>query len=91
MSPLPEVEHIVQRVIFLAARAVVGSAHHLVYALHQCPSAHLLAADIHCGETAIGVQGYGGMIEQEPVAHEEERAVLIEPAQVLLHLLRFTE
>ena len=89
--PLPEVEHIVQRVVFLAACAVVGGADYFVNAFHERASAHLFAADIDGSETAVGVQGDGGVVEQEAVAHEEEGAVLVEAPQVALHLLGHSE
>ena len=71
--------------------AVVGLSDDLVRAVHERFAADALTAHFGFGERAVCVERNSGMVEQEAVAHEIERSVLVEHTQMALHLLRLTE
>ena len=82
----PEVEHIVERILMMLVAACweVGIAYHLVDLVEKRTAMVSLSVDLDVFERAVGVHRDGSVEEEVAVAHEVERALLIEQTQVLL-------
>ena len=66
----PEVEQIIEGILFGFAGAVVRLPYDLVDTVHEGFSGDAFAEHLDLGERSVGIEGYGGMIEQETVPNE---------------------